>query len=136
MTKRISTDERDEAIKWLRRTLRPGQTVWTILRHVARSGMFRRISVLTFRKGEPVYLDHPVELAVMGKPASQDGITIDGAGEDKGFALVYGLASQLWPNGFTCPGKRCPSSDHTNGDRNYRPHHHKGGGFALRQRWL
>ncbi len=30
----------------------------------------------------------------------------------------------------------CPSNDHSNGDRDYSPHHHSSGGYALSQRWL
>lgn len=59
-----------------------------------------------------------------------------GVGMDMGFALVHELSYSLWPNGFECTGQRCPSSDHANGDRNYEPHHHASGGYALRQEWL
>lgn len=31
---------------------------------------------------------------------------------------------------------RCGSNDHSNGDRDYSPHHHSSGGYALRQEWL
>lgn len=31
---------------------------------------------------------------------------------------------------------RCHSNDHSNGDRDYSPHHHSSGGYALAQRWL
>jgi len=42
----------------------------------------------------------------------------------------------LFSGGFTCPGKDCPSNDHSNGDRDYTPHMHTDPGYALRQRWL
>jgi hypothetical protein len=33
-------------------------------------------------------------------------------------------------------GLRCPSNDHSNGDRDYSPHHHGSGGYAVSHRWL
>ena len=36
--------ERDQARETLRKYIKPGDTVWTILRHVSRSGMQRRIA--------------------------------------------------------------------------------------------
>lgn len=37
---------------------------------------------------------------------------------------------------FECIGHGCPSNDHCNGDRDYTPHHHNSGGYALKHRWL
>ena len=65
-----------------------------------------------------------------------------GCGMDMGFELVYNLGYALWPNGYTCTGdskefgKRCRSNEHSNGDRNYQPHHHTDGGYAFRQEWI
>lgn len=44
-TKQSKADERAEAIGRLRAILPPGSTVYTILRHVSRSGMMRRLDV-------------------------------------------------------------------------------------------
>jgi hypothetical protein len=81
---------------------------------------------------------------------------------DMGFHLVYTLSYALYPQGFGCVGERCPSNDHSNGDRDYTPHGcydengaledrepgpgelrdgcrrhwHRDGGYALTQRWL
>ena len=38
--------ERDEAREKLRKWLKPGDTVYTVLRHVSRSGMMRTIQVI------------------------------------------------------------------------------------------
>jgi hypothetical protein len=64
------------------------------------------------------------------------GIKQHGAGMDMGFGLVYTLSRSLYPNGFECIGERCPSNDHSNGDRDYTPHTHSDGGYALQQAWL
>lgn len=65
------------------------------------------------------------------------GLTVGGCGMDMGFHLVYNLSRVLFPSGFECIGKGCPSNDHSNGDRNYEPHRHTGdGGYAIKHRWL
>jgi hypothetical protein len=60
---------------------------------------------------------------------------------DTGFHLVYNLGYVLFPLGFECTGcdeppNLCPSNDHSNGDRDYAPHNHKDGGYALRSQWI
>ena len=137
--------ERDEAIEQLREMLPPGSTVHTIARHVSRSGMSRSISIVIARDGDPWDISWLVARA-LGDRIDQNhgGIKIGGAGMDMGFALVYNLSSTLYRDGFECIGtgdpdvygSRCPSNDHSNGDRDYTPHHHSSGGYALRQVWL
>lgn len=39
-----------------------------------------------------------------------------------------------WTGRYSSP--RCPSNDHSNGDRDYTQHHHSSGGYALSHRWL
>lgn len=129
----------------LRDDLKPGTTVYTILEHVGRSGMSRRIGVRVFVDNEPRYLDGLVAIA-LGEPVPRDGgIRMDGCGMDMGFELVYRLSHALYPEGFDCIGREgypekrdalCPSNDHSNGDRDYEPHRHNDGGYALRHRWL
>lgn len=114
--------------------LKPGDTVYTILRSVSRSGMSRRISLLT---SDQRRLDWLIERAGWGKGRqNKPGLVAGGCGMDMGHHLVYCLSSRLWPNGFECLGEGCPSSDHSNGDRDYGPHHHESGGYALRHSWL
>src|SRR3990167_5500047 len=64
------------------------------------------------------------------------GVRVGGCGMDMGFHLVYNLSRVLFPDGFDCIGKDFPANDHSNGDRDYKPHTHKDGGYALKQRWL
>lgn len=138
--------EAEEARAQLRELLPPGSTVRTILRHVSRSGMTRAISPVV--NGEDsTWL---VVRAVPGFKFNRNGgVTMGGCGMDMGFALIYHLSHALYPDGFECTGvseyaddgdggriKPCPSNDHSNGDRDYTPHHHASGGYALRQEWL
>ena len=127
-----------EAIERLREWLKPGDTVYTNVIGVSRSGMSRRIKVYQFENNEPRYLTYNVAKALgwtfVGDP--QDAIRVNGCGMDMGFHLVYELSATLFPSGFTCTGLGCHSNDHSNGDRNYTSHNHRDGGYALRQRWL
>ena len=50
----LTTTHETEAIEALREQLRPGDTVYTILRHVSASRMTRHISVVIMRENEPV----------------------------------------------------------------------------------
>ena len=129
--------EREEARDRLRKLVSPGDTLYTVLRNRARSGMSRDISVHAIVDGEPTWLTYNAALATgLRFDQKWEAIKMGGCGTDMGFALVYELSRVLFPDGFTCIGNRCPSADHSNGDRDYTPHLHKDGGYALRHRWL
>jgi hypothetical protein len=132
--------ERDAAVARLREWLRPGDTVHTILRHVSRSGMQREIGVVLLgADGSDLHPNYLVAKALTERLGQHDGIIVRGCGLDMGFHLIYSLARTLWPDGHGCVGERCPSNDHSNGDRDRTPgaaHWHRDGGYALRQRWL
>lgn len=117
--------EAAEAVERMREWVKPGDTLYTILRHVSRSGMSRSISVVTIdhADGGRIYdLDYNVARA-LGEPIDRDrgGVKVSGCGMDMGFHLVYSLSHALFPDGFGCVGESCPSNDHSNGDRDYTP---------------
>lgn len=126
-----------EALERLRQWIKPGDTVYTILRHVSKSGMTRSISPVINTAGQTVDIDWAVA-RLFGSRIDQKhgGLIRSGCGMDMGFDLVHHLSYKLFPDGFTCTGQFCPSNDHVNGDRNYTTHQHASGGYALRQRWL
>jgi hypothetical protein len=130
--------EREQAIERLREIFKPGDTVYTVLRHVSRSGMSRSISILySENPGDVVDVSFLLVRAMDYRfDRDRGGVKVGGCGMDMGFHLVYNMSHVLYPNGFTCTGERCPASDHSNGDRDYTPHEHKSGGYALQQRWL
>jgi len=140
MTTKAQQADREKAVTQLREWLRPGDRVYTILRHRSRSGMFRRIGLTApdhDRPTEMMYLDGMAAKALgLNLSRDKEGLPVSGCGMDMGFHLVYELSSVLWPNGYVCHGAECHSNDHSNGDRNRRPHHHSDGGYALRHRWL
>lgn len=130
--------EQAEAVKRLLEWVKPGDTVYTVLRQVSRSGMSRRIDCYQLVNGEPHYLTGNVaKVCGYPFPRSGEGLRVNGCGMDMGFSVVYNLSATLFPAGFGCAGEGCPSNDHSNGDRNYTTaHHHADGGYALKQRWL
>jgi hypothetical protein len=155
--------EQADAIAKLRELLPPGSTVYTILRHVSRSGMSRSISAVVVEDGEPVVIDYLVRHALgLTFDRTNGGLKVQGGGMDMGFHVVYSLSYALYPNGAPCIGEKCWSNDHINGDRDYTPHGcfdengqpedrepgpgeqadgcrrhwHRDGGYALRHRWL
>jgi len=154
---KTSEAEKNESREMLREYVKPGQTVFCILRHRAASGMSRVIQLVTFVDGEPRFLGfHTARLCGYTWDRKREGIRISGVGMDMGFALVYELSNALFRGGFGCIGKGCPSNDHANGDRDYTPHYdgtprnsdevgknlkphshyHQSGGYALRHGWL
>lgn len=135
MTKQ-SEIEKGEAITYLRSILHPGDTVYTSLNHVSRSGMYRVINLYVIKDNQPVRIDWAAAKLLEGYDSRHDGCKAGGCGMDMGFHLVHNLGYALWPNGFTCTGKACPSNDHFNGDPNYDLHPHKSGGYALHQKWM
>lgn len=146
--------ERQDAIDKLHQWIKPGDVITTVMRHVARSGMQRSISLTIPLDGEVFALDYYAARAMDDNiDRKNGGIKIGGCGMDMGFALVYNLARTLWPDGYGCIGEKCRSNDHSNGDRDRTPdpmpsvlpadrgpdvptHWHNDGGYSLMQRWL
>lgn len=117
--------ERNEARETLLSILKPGQFVYTILRHVSASGMSRRISLAVVEAGEITPIDYYVsKLCGYTRDPKAQGLKISGCGMDMGFEMVYQLGEALWPNGTDAP----------HGTRNGAPD--SAGGYALKHRWL
>lgn len=113
--------ETAQSIITLRSILNPGDTVYTILNHVSRSGMNRRISCVIGAGKDVKNITWDVARA-LGDPVRnragyvQDvGIECGGCGMDMGFDLVYNLSRVLFPK--VVKGET-------------------DGGYALKQRWL
>jgi hypothetical protein len=108
--------ERDEAIAYLLKILRPGTEVATITRHTSRSGMMRHISLSIVHDNRLQDITWHAAHAMGDTRAADGGIKTPGCGMDMGFHLVYNLGRTLWPNGN---GK--PDTD---------------SGYTLKQRWI
>lgn len=125
---KISQQQHDEQLAWLRKRLKSGDTIYTVLRHVSASGMTRHIAFVLQRgtRKEPVELHPNYAIAtILGYRQAKDGsLIVSGCGMDMGFAVVYNLGATLWPKGTKKP----------HGTRNGEPD--SDGGYALKHRWL
>lgn len=135
MTK-YSKAEIEESRKSLLEDLKPGDTVYTKVNHVSRSGMSRNIEVYIFKNNQPFYLSYDAA-RVLGWGQAKDGsVKVGGCGMDMGFHLVYSLSYRLFPE-YKCTGDGCMSPVHIN-----QPTTPRDGitihedGYALKQRWL
>lgn len=145
----------------LRETIKPEDKIYCLLRHRSRSGMVCDIAVK--HTGPDGLSDITFNTsAALGWSMQNNGVRVNGCGMDMGFHLVYTLSRVLFPKGFGCIGEKCPSNDHSNGDRDYTKHQdaknlqalknrkpgqisepdaepghwHNDGGYALRHSWL
>lgn len=123
--------EKQAAIDDLRAMIKPGDTLWTVLRHVSKSGMMRHVDVYLLAVGDdgkvrPRWLSRLISRALgySMTTGARDSLKVPGCGMDVGFKVVYNLGAALWPNGTPQP----------HGTRNGSPD--SAGGYALRQEWL
>lgn len=93
----IKTGGDIEAVNRLRALLKPDDTVYTVLRTVARSGLSRTIGVFMVDGGRIRDITRLTARAC-GLTMNQagDGVRVHGGGMDMGFWLVYELASSLF----------------------------------------
>lgn len=102
----------------LKKTLASSQfKVYTILRHVSRSGMTRWISLIVFDKKTGELLDISYQAAKILKwsfDINRHAVKVSGCGMDMGFHLVYSLSRELY---------------HQKGKT-------KDAGYKLKQNWL
>lgn len=117
---------REQARKHLLGVFKPGDTAFTVLRHVSRSGMCRHISILAVDEdGELRDVSGWAAQLMDDRRNSKDGsIIVGGCGMDMGFHLVYNLGYCLWPKGTAKP----------HGTRNGEPD--QSGGYALKHKWI
>jgi hypothetical protein len=106
-----SEQEIQKQVEFLRGLLKPGDTVYTILRHVSKSKMTRYIGVVIIRSDGTIYHPNYAVNVLLDKSYKHnyDGVKMEGCGMDMGFELVYQLSHILFPDG---------------------------GYYALRQEWL
>ena len=130
--------------------LPPGTTVYTILRHVSKSGMSRDITLDILTQDLPLDITALAAEAMgarLSKSCPDAAIRVGGTGMDMGYHLVYSLARALYPDGHLCTGARdCPSNDHSNDygrlARQWDKAHNREGGrlsdddAAARQQWI
>lgn len=89
--------EREEAVRQLRASIKPGDTLYTVLRHVSRSGMQRSIDIFKLNGKGPQCLSYYIgKVCGYGRDDSNGGIKIVGCGMDMGFHIVHSLGYALY----------------------------------------
>lgn len=133
MATRTSNSEKAEqkarALESLKNMLKPGDEVYTICKHVSRSGMMRHIAVYIARDGKIIDISWYVSHAIGWSRADNGGIKVSGAGMDMGFHLVYTLGRVMFHEGFKLEKGQYGRNGDTSG-------FDKDGGYAFTQRWL
>jgi len=96
---KISKNREQELLACLHERVKEGDTVYVILRSVAKSGMSRRIDLVTFRDGSARHLTYAMShLGIAGMKGSQNaykGASIPGCGMDMGFHAVDSLSRRF-----------------------------------------
>lgn len=130
MTTKAQHTEQAEALERIRECVKPGDTLYCVLRHVSKSGMSRVIDLKKIDGEQVLSLGWNVAKALGYKyDRDREGVKVSGCGMDMGFALVYALGRTLWPQGFTL----APHQHGRNGDTSGFD---EDGGYALQHRWL
>lgn len=94
-------EEEKESREFLLKNLPPGTRVFTIVKHVSRSGMMRRIIPFIIINNEPYDLSwHIARLGLFKRKYPNEGLEVYGCGMDMCFHLVYELGRILYPEGF------------------------------------
>lgn len=120
---RTTNEARAEAREALLKFLKPGDTVYTTLNHVSRSGMQREIGLYCIVQSDDgpymQYLSGYAGMLLGLRRGKRDGLVVNGCGMDMGFHVVYELSGALFRSaeGWECTGAKCPSNDHSNGLR-------------------
>lgn len=93
----LSQLEQIDAVLDLHEILKPGDTIYTTLRHVSRSGMQRVIDVNVIRDNEPRWIGYTVAKALGDRfDDRKQGIVVGGCGMDMGFHIVHNLGYRLY----------------------------------------
>ncbi len=135
--------QRAESLEILRDIVKPGDTLYTILRHVSSSGMYRVIDVYKMEsvKGEVVkhWLSYHIARVLDYRFSEKhEAVGVGGCGMDMGFSVVYNVSRALYAQGYKCLGKKCPSNSHVNSPAKpkIKGRYTHTDGYAVSQKWL
>lgn len=95
---RVPKKEYEESLQNLRKWIKPGATVYTILRKVSRSGMQREISLVVFIDGRPIHPNYATSKVTgyrLNRGRAHDSLIVKGCGMDMGYNVVDSLSRAL-----------------------------------------
>lgn len=99
---KTTATQKEEAKKTLLEIIKRGDTVYTILENVSRSGMSRVIRLVTLHtddKGQiyPLFPNYSASILLeYSQDKKGDGLKVHGCGMDMGFHLVHSLSCALF----------------------------------------
>ena len=118
--------EIESAREKLREWIAPGDTIYTILRHVSKSGMYRAIDVLLIKDNSPSWISRYVARALDCRfDEKYEAVGVKGCGMDMGFHIVNELSYAL--HGWDRPDRPLDPVAKEKGLRS---------GYTLNHRWL
>jgi hypothetical protein len=129
---RYSKTQVEEATAELRRICPPGTAVYTVLRHVSRSGMLRKIKLHIVRKGVVIGIGWYAARILRAPIDGDHAVTVTGCGMDMGFHAVNALSYAL--HGYRPKGDGA-ASEAAGGRLKPRRGHYRAG-YSLIHRWL
>jgi len=97
---KVSKADQEQAMKYLKKLFakRKDKTVYTIVTHVSKSGMFRLIRAYMMHKGKPLDITPEVGNALGWGNDERWGVPVSGCGMDMTFHMVYTLSQRLYPD--------------------------------------
>jgi len=88
------------AIDHLKQHIKEGDTLFTNVTHISRSGMSRNMNVYSLRKDNCSKWNYYISRALDYTLKEDNTISIKGCGMDMGFHLVYCLSKVLYNDGY------------------------------------
>ena len=90
-----------EATEDLRRHLKPGVTVWTVLRHVSASRMSRLLDLYVIDGDQPIRLTwSAAKVLDLSYCRKKEALRVVGCGMDMGFHVVNCLSRRVLDDGY------------------------------------
>lgn len=116
---KTTNELKENAIASLKKRLKPGDTIYHTVKHVARSGMSRTITFFIADRHKKITcinweLSHALGYS---RDKSNGALKVGGCGMDMGFHVVYSTGRALFPKGF----KLAKGQHGRNGDRSRTP---------------
>tara|TARA_R100000808_G_C2141959_1_gene149765 strand:+ start:625 stop:990 length:366 start_codon:yes stop_codon:yes gene_type:complete len=91
--------EKLEALEHLRKLVKSGDTLYTQVNHVSKSGMTRDIAIRLIKDNQILSLTYWTA-KLFGDPIKNNGVRVSGCGMDMGFHLVYNISFMLYNDGY------------------------------------
>ena len=90
--------EQDEAVELLLDLyIMKGDTLYTVLEHVSRSGMMRRIHVYVIKNDVPLWINHRIgDLGLYKRHKGTGALIVRGCGFDVGHDVVCNVSRKLF----------------------------------------